>query len=270
MPRVSVITSVHNGELYLEKCIESILNQTFQDFEYIILNNGSTDHTHEILKKYTDPRLRIIHQEDLGLSRSLNKGVDLSNSDLIARLDVDDYSVPQRLDRQVTFMKQNPKVVLCGSRFQELLDEESFTQRVRFIETDEAIRKALCLFNPFAHSTVIFRKKIFPRAGGYNCQLKYGQDYDLWLRMLGFGEAVILKEELVIVTISKESESNRNSRKSKLEGLRIRWDAFRKFGGNPREALYYFLKSLTGLISPSESHLTRPPKSSPNVKLRFL
>ncbi|SVE62936.1 uncharacterized protein METZ01_LOCUS515790, partial [marine metagenome] len=87
VPRVSVVTSVYNGELYLKECIESILNQTFRDFEYIILNNGSTDNTSEILKLYTDPRLRVIHQENLGISRSLNKGIDLSSSDLIAHLD---------------------------------------------------------------------------------------------------------------------------------------------------------------------------------------
>ena len=106
MPQVSVVTSVYNGEEYLEECVDSVLNQTFQDFEYITLNNGSTDNTAKILQRYTDPRLRIIHQENLGIPRSLNKGIDISSSDLIARLDADDYSMPQMLEQQITFMEK--------------------------------------------------------------------------------------------------------------------------------------------------------------------
>ena len=257
MPRISVVTSVYNGEAYLEECIDSILSQTFQNFEYIILNNGSTDRTAEILERYTDPRLRIIHQENLGISRSLNKGIELSNSDMIARLDADDYSVPQRLEKQIAFMEKHPDIVLCGSRWLELTSGKLSEQRVAFIETDQAIRKSMSLFNPFSHSAVMFRKKTFFKTGGYNCQFKYGQDYDLWLRMLSFGKAWILKEELGVTRTYEQSESYRNARKQKLEGLRVRWNAFRKFGGNPREVLYHYLKSLVGLILPSKTHLNR-------------
>ena len=257
MPRVSVVTSVYNGELYLKECIESILNQTFRDFEYIILNNGSTDNTSEILKLYSDPRLRVIHQENLGISRSLNKGIDLSSSDLIARLDADDYSMPQMLEQQITFMEKHPDVVLCGSRWLELVGKKIFKQIVNFVETDQAIRKSMSLFNPFSHSTVIFRKKTFITAGGYNERFKYSQDYDLWLRMLAFGKTLILKEELAVVRMSEQSESHKNARKQKLEALQIRWDAFQQFGGNPGQALYYFFKTLMGLISPSKGNLNR-------------
>ena len=111
MPQVSIVTSVYNGELYLEECIKSILSQTFKDFEYIILNNGSTDRTAKILNLYNDPRLRVIHQENLGISRSLNKGIDLSRSDLIARQDADDYSFVSRLENQVKFMDQHQDIV---------------------------------------------------------------------------------------------------------------------------------------------------------------
>ena len=257
VPRVSVVTSVYNGEEYLEECINSVLNQTLQDFEYIILNNGSTDETANILNKFADPRLKIVHQDNLGISASLNKGARLSRCDLIAHLDADDYSLSQRLEKQVTFMEQHPEVIICGSRFKELLGEEPFAQKVRFIETDQAIRKSMSLFNPFSHSAVIFRKKTFFESGGYNCQYKYAQDYDLWVRMLNFGEARILKEELGMVRMSEQSESNKNAKKQKLEGLQIRWKAFRQFGGNRKEVLYYSLKSLIGLIFPSKSHLNR-------------
>ena len=257
MPQVSVVTSVYNGEEYLEECVDSILNQTFQNFEYIILNNGSTDGTASILQRYTDPRLRIIHQENLGISRSLNKGIDLSSSDLIAHLDADDYSMPQMLEKQVTFMKKYPDIVLCGSMWRESIGKKLSKQIVAFVETDQAIKKSMSLFNPFSHSAVIFRKKTFITAGGYNERFKYSQDYDLWLRMLAFGKALILKEELAVVRMSEQSGSHKNPRKQKLEALQIRWDAFRQFGGNPGQALYYFLKTLVGLIYPSKSNLNR-------------
>ena len=158
MPLVSVVTSVYNGEAHVEECIDSILNQTFQDFEYIILNNGSTDRTAEILNRYTDSRIHIIHQENLGISRSLNKGINLSKSELIARLDADDYALPQRLEKQIAFMEQHPKVVLCGSRFKELVREKFFPQKVQFVEQDKDIRKTISCFNPFSHSTTMIRK----------------------------------------------------------------------------------------------------------------
>ena len=257
MPKVSVVTSVYNGETYLKECVDSILNQTFQDFEYIILNNGSTDGTTEILSKFTDPRLKIVHQDNLGIAMSLNKGVKLSRSDIIARLDADDYSFPQRLEKQVTFMEQHPEIVVCGSRFKELLGGNTFNQSIRFIETDQAIRKSMSLFNPFSHSATIFRKKAFLESGGYNCRYKYAQDYDLWVRILNFGEAQILKDKLGVVRMSSQSESNKNARKLKIEGLQVRWKAFLQFGGNRKQFLYYTLKSLAGLILPSKKHLNR-------------
>jgi len=257
MPKVSVVTSVYNGEAYLKECIESILNQTHRDFEFIILNNGSTDQTPDILNQYRDPRLQIIHQDNLGLSRSLNKGVHLSNSDLIARLDADDYSSPQRLEKQIAFMEKNVNVVLCGSRRKELVGSKIFFSLVPFIEKDENIRKTVSCFNPLSHSTIMFRKKAFIEAGGYRDQFKYAQDYNLWVRMLALGKAHNLDEALSVIRINQWSTSNKNYRKQKLEELQIRWDAFRKFGGNPGKVLFYSLKNLARLILPSKRHLDR-------------
>jgi len=256
-PQVSVVTSVCNGEAYLEECVDSVLNQTFQGFEYIILNNGSTDGTARILQQYTDPRLRIIHQENLGIPRSLNKGIGLSSSDLITHLDADDYLMPQMLEKQVTFMENHPDIVLCGSRWLELVGEKLSKQIVAFVETDQDIRKSMSLFNPFSHSAIIFRKKTFITAGGYSERFKYSQDYELWLRMLAFGKTLILKEELAVVRMSEQSESHKNARKQKLEALQVRWDAFQQFGGNPRQVLYYFFKTLIGLMYPSKGNLNR-------------
>ena len=257
MPKVSFVITVHNGETHLKKCIDSVINQTFRDFECITLNNGSTDRTQEILEQYTDSRLKIIQQENIGVSRSLNKGIHLSKSNLIARLDADDVASKYRLERQVEFMIKNPKVILCGSKFRELIGVKSLPQRVAFIETDPSIRKSMSLFNPFSHSTVIFRKQNFIQAGGYNDQYRNSLDYELWLRMLDLGEAHILNDELCDVRFSKQSVSYQNKRRQKLESFFIRWNAFKKFGGNPAEAFYYLIKSLIGLIFPSINYFNR-------------
>ena len=249
-PSVTILTTVYNGEKFVKRCVNSILRQTLENFEFIVLNNGSTDRTAEILNSFSDPRLKVVHQKNLGISASLNKGAQLSSCDLIARLDADDYCFSSRLEHQVKFMDQHPHIVLCGSRWSETVDGKLLKQRVPFIETDREIRKSMCLFNPFSHSMVIFRKKTFFESGGYNCKYKYGQDYDLWMRMLNFGETRILKEELGVVRVSKQSESFQNAREQKFEGLCIRWNAFLQFGGNPIKALYYFLKTLLGLIFP--------------------
>jgi hypothetical protein len=154
-------------------------------------------------------------------------------------------------------MIQNPQVVLCGSRFRELIGDKSLPQKVEFIETDEAIKKSLSLFNPFGHSTVMFRKKTFIESGGYSDTLKYGLDYELWLRMLALGEGHNLEDELSTIRISGQSLSSQNERMQKLEGLAIRWKAFKQFGGNATETLYYFFKSLVGLIFLSKRHSNR-------------
>ena len=257
MPQVSFVIPVHNGENFLENCIDSVLNQTFEDFECIILNNGSIDKTQEILEQFTDSRLKIIHQENIGVSRSLNKGIHLAKGSLIARLDVDDVSSADRLEKQVGFMIKNPKIVLCGSRFRELIRDASLPQKLAFIQVDKSIRKSMSLFNPFAHSTVMFRKKTFIDSGGYSEKYKNGLDYELWLRMLALGEAHILDYELCSIRVTEQSFSYRNKRRQKMEGILIRWNAFKKFGGNPTKAFYYLIKSLLGLIFPSINYFKR-------------
>ena len=250
MPKVSVVTSVYNGEVFLEQCVRSILGQTFRDFEFIILNNGSTDRTAQILNQLRDPRLRIIHQENLGVTRSLDKGVRMARADLIARLDVDDYSFPNRLERQVDFMDRNLDYALCGAKSLELIGDKILPQRVPFIENDENIRRILSCYNPFAHSAIMFRKQSFIDAGGYDEQFTFGIDYDLWIRILQTGKGYILEDELTMIRLSAESMSFQNSRKQKLEGLSLRWRAFNNFGGNPMKVTLLFLKSVLGLIFP--------------------
>jgi len=248
-PKVSVLTSVYNGEDHVEECINSILDQTFTDFEYIVLNDGSTDQTRSILERYSDPRLRIIHQENMGIPNSLNKGVSLCRSDLIAHLDADDYVQSSWLDRQVEFMRQNADVVFCGARFEELFNGKLYPQGYPFVEDDSVIRKNLCFMNSIPHSFTIFRKSSFLKAGGYDPNLVIAHDYDLWVRLLEEGKGHNLNEILGVLRIHKASTSTQKERIMIREAFQVQWRAYRKldgsfwkmFGSLSRRALAWFL-----------------------------
>ena len=128
--------AAYNGEAYIEKSVQSILGQTFKNFEFIIVDDGSTDGTVDKIQQIDDPRIRIVRQNNQGQASALIAGIQTSKGGLIARLDQDDYSLPDRLLRQVEFMNANPKVNLCGTRFKEKYGENLFTQRVYFAQTN--------------------------------------------------------------------------------------------------------------------------------------
>ena len=232
MPQVSVVTSVYNGEAYLEECVNSILNQTFKDFEYIILNNGSTDRTLEILDGYSDPRFRIIHQENLGVPKSLNKGISLCRTDLMAHLDADDYVHPQWLEKHIEFMTQNPDVVICSSRFEELFNGKLYPQSSPLMYDDHEIRKSMCFMNPISHTFTIIRKPALLKAGGYDPKLIIAHDYDLWIRLLEEGKGHNLNDTLGVCRIHTASFSSKKERTMIKEVFQVQWRAYRKLGGS--------------------------------------
>src|SRR4051794_29608800 len=121
MPKVTVLLAVYNGERYLREAIDSILGQTFQDFEFLIINDGSTDSTREIILSYHDPRIRLVDNEDnIGQTRSLNRGLALAAGQFVARQDADDISEPERLASQVAFLEIHPEVVLLGTWYRKI------------------------------------------------------------------------------------------------------------------------------------------------------
>lgn len=122
-PKISVVMSVYNGERYLGEAVESIFNQTFSDFEFIIINDGSTDRTPEILTEIDDPRAKVINQPNRGLTASLNRAIRLAKGEYIARMDADDISEPTRLERQVEVLDRDPDVVLVACWY-EVIDEK--------------------------------------------------------------------------------------------------------------------------------------------------
>jgi len=185
-PKITVLMSVYNGEEYLKETIESILNQTFADFEFLILNDGSFDKTAKILKKYKkkDKRIKVItNKKNLGLTRSLNKGLKLVKGKYIARMDADDISNKNRLKTQYDLLERNPGVGLV-SNWAQLIDEKG--EKLRAWKTNyspEGIYYILNFRNCLTHPTVMFRKNIVLKIGGYNEGIVRAQDYELWYRL---------------------------------------------------------------------------------------
>lgn len=173
---------VYNGEKYLKEAIESILNQTFKDFEFLIINDGSNDTSIDIIKSYNDHRIRLEHNENnRGLIYSLNKGVKLASGEYIARMDADDISLPNRLAVQVDFMDKHKNIGISGSNVKVIGKKYEFTGHYL---TSPAEIKANLIFNTsLAHPTVIFRKEILVKNNLiYDENFKHAEDYDLWER----------------------------------------------------------------------------------------
>ena len=196
-PLVSVIMSVYNGENIIEKSIYSILNQTFEDFEILVVNDGSTDATLKILKNIQDKRLKIISQNtNIGLTKSLNIAINNSNGYYLARQDADDISFPNRLEKQVNYFEENPKLNLLGTRAYIWLNGKRLISKN--YENEDLIY-LLQRNNIFIHSTIMLKKETFLNIGCYNEKYKVSQDYEAWLKLLdsGYNKLYIYPDILV-------------------------------------------------------------------------
>lgn len=184
IPKVSIIMGVFNGEKYLPLAVESILNQTFKDFEFIIVDDASTDQTSVILNSYEDTRIKIIkNKKNLGLTKSLNKGIKIAQSDFIARQDADDQSMPDRIRIQYEFLLKNPDIGLVGS-FVDFMDYTSLViGQWKMPISDTELRIKLDSGNAFCHGSVLIRRDVLNNVGYYREKFRFTQDYELWLRI---------------------------------------------------------------------------------------
>ncbi|OXS29347.1 MAG: hypothetical protein BCS36_00250 [Desulfovibrio sp. MES5] len=193
---LTVLLPVFNGAQHVAEAVESILAQTFTNFELLVINDGSTDNTLTILEQFAaqDARVRIVSRENRGLIASLNQGLALSSTDIIVRMDADDIALPHRLERQLAFMKAHPDVDVCGTG---LVFFET-GQEKRLPENHDALL-VLTLFNtPVFHPTVIMRKSSVLTVGGYSSNAPCAEDYDLWERMLHSGSRFANLDEVLL------------------------------------------------------------------------
>ncbi len=198
-PIVSVVLSVYNGEEYLQAAMDSILSQTYSEFEVIAINDGSTDQSGRYLDEYSarDPRVRVIHQENAGLTVSLNRGIALARGKYIARMDADDLSYPERLERQVAVLERDSDVVLVTTTVDRIDAHGSTLWGVDRSEYSSPLSWYMMFFNVLgAHGQVMFRRDAAVKVGGYDESIPTSQDYDLWWRLASCGRYEFLPERL--------------------------------------------------------------------------
>ena len=186
-PAISVVMAVYNGERYLRQAIDSILTQTWTDFEFLIVNDGSTDQSRKIAASYGDARIRIIdNAENIGLTRSLNRALSLARGEFIARQDADDVAHQTRLEKQVQFLRKHPAVALLGGQAQTI-DQYGHIQaggKTHMPHEAAAIRWRLLFNNAFVHTSVMFRRDpVWTTLGGYDEAYPRTQDFELWSRV---------------------------------------------------------------------------------------
>ena len=246
-PRITVAMSVYNNAPYLVPAIESILAQTFTDFEFLIVNDGSTDGSPAIIDRYaaSDARIRAIHQSNSGLIASLNRMIDEARGTLIARMDGDDIALPERFARQVAFLDAHPDIGVLGTgcvtidtlgqpgarTFDNVLDHAD-------IVADLKNGPALC------HPSVMMRRDAVCAVGGYHRAYRHCEDYDLWLRMSEHVRMANLPDRLLKYRQSETQVSNRHAYVQKI-GAAIAWEAH--------------VERMHGRPDPTESLDTLPP-----------
>lgn len=190
--------SVYNGASFLREGIESILNQTFSDLEFIIIDDGSTDDTAAMLNKYAmkDKRISVIHQPNAGLTESLNRMTAIARGEFIARMDADDISLPKRFEKQVKKLWENLNYLAVGCWFQTINENGVPLSEVFFPDKPEFLRQYLREgINCYGHGSMMMRREVF-QGLGLSYRFRYGQDFDLWLRLSEYSHLGMVEEVL--------------------------------------------------------------------------
>ena len=251
MYKLSVISGAYNAASHpqFEKSIESILNQSFSDFEFIICDDGSTDNTLHLLREYEklDGRVKIIKNEsNLGLAATLNKCIEISNGEYIARHDLDDYSLKERFKKQITYLERHTSTAILGTGI--LLSNENGIWGEEIMP--RIVKNEDFLFNnPYKHGSVMFRRSELVRAGGYRVakETLRNEDYELFMRMHLFCRGENLREPLYCFCEDKSAIKRRKYR-YRINEARVRLRGFRALGLLPRGIPYVIKPLIVGLV----------------------
>jgi glycosyltransferase involved in cell wall biosynthesis len=199
-PKISVLMTVFNAGIFLKPAIDSLLAQTYRNFEIIIIENGSTDNSRKTIHSYNDERLKIFeYDQNIGRTPALIKAFEEANSEYIAIQDADDISKPQRFELQIAYMINNPEIVLLGTSFSYINEYGQTIERHSPPRNPEELYQNLSYANNMAHSSALFRRSTAKNVGGYPADLSYAQDYGLWIRLAKTGLVANLPQELVSI-----------------------------------------------------------------------
>jgi glycosyltransferase involved in cell wall biosynthesis len=237
-PLISVLVAVHNQELSVEAALRSILMQSYTNLELIIVDDCSLDTSKTVLKRLSneDSRVKLLtNSKNEGLARSLNKALDFSSGNFVARMDADDYSYPHRFETQIKHLLENPDIELIGSNAELVDATDKVIGRTNLPITHEEIVSSLPKINPIVHPSVLARRSFFEKVGGYDPHLRKVQDYDLWSRGSLCVRYANLSECLLRYRVS-ESKPFKND----LYVFRVRLRNGRR-GGYVMRALYWAL-----------------------------
>jgi glycosyltransferase involved in cell wall biosynthesis len=216
--------TVYNGERYLRESVESVLRQSFRDFEFVIVDDGSTDATPSILEECEklDPRVRVTRRQHAGVSEAAVAGCARATGPLLARMDADDVALPTRFEQQVAFLETHPEVGVLGTRL-EIIDEDGKALRTSDPPRSHALAAwRLLLWPAVAHPSVMMRRALLEQAGGYDTAFKYAADYELWTRLVEVTRFANLPATLVRYRVH-EGMVTRRARQAQLEATdRIR------------------------------------------------
>jgi glycosyltransferase involved in cell wall biosynthesis len=213
---VSILMPVFNAEETLAECLDSILQQTLQNFEIVAVNDFSTDRSVEILRSYHDSRIHVVDNQNKGIVSALNSGLKLCQSDLVARMDADDVMYAQRLEKQFDILSNKPDITLCATQARKFPEEIIMAGYIEYMRwqnaclTRQDIQNQIYIESPFAHPSVMFRKSRVTELGAYR-DGEFPEDYELWLRLFHAGESMMKLDEVLVDWRESDSRLSRTS-----------------------------------------------------------
>ncbi len=217
---------VYNSEHYIREAIESILSQTYTDFQFLIIAAAATDQTISIINSYHDPRINLIEKpKNTGYTKSLNLGLKKAKGKYIARMDSDDISLPERFEKQISFFEANPEYILCGTSY-SIMDQD---KKILLPETNEKIRLNLLHSNCIAHPSIMLKRKILEKYSlQYNPEMEPSEDYDLWVRLLSKGKLHNLQEVLLKYRMHNSSVSRKRIKEQEISAIEVKLKLLQK------------------------------------------
>ncbi len=260
-PKVTVLMPVYNGEGFLLEAVESILAQTFEGFELLVIDDGSVDGSADIVASCPDPRVRLVSNgENLGLIATLNRGIELARGEYIVRMDCDDVSLPERLQRQVEFMEAHPEVGVCGVWYLEFGDRVRRTTRCA---PDHDSIRCGTLFNPVVgHPTVILRRDLLLEHGlRYDAEFRHAEDYRLWAEALRYCRFANIPEVLLHYRLHPGQVTSVHAQQQMESAGRVRRALLQELGLDPTPdefEIHQMLSALTRPVGFPVQHLPVP------------
>jgi glycosyltransferase involved in cell wall biosynthesis len=229
---VTVLMPAYNAERFVGKTIESVLAQSFRDYEFLIVDDGSKDGTAAVLAEYAarDPRIRVLSQENRGVGRTIDRGLNEAQGELIAIIEADDLMLPGRLAKQFAFMNEHPDYVVCGGYLRIIDPDDRPIGMRKYPLTDEALRARMVMYDPLGHPSLMFRRADALACGSYTARFWTGSDYDFLLRLTLRGRMANFPEPLTAYRFHPNSIKSQQTLKQLGETLRIKRCAYKELG----------------------------------------